>query len=466
MSGPRRGGRRGNAVRRGKRRRKCNARRAYNARRARHRWERLRRRRRRRRLLRRRWRVSRRRRRWLRLRSPGHGLTETGVRSGNGLITVTYTVPTTTIDSGPSGTINSACPTFTFSANEAGSTFECKLDGGSFSSCSSPKLLGPLADGPHTFEVRATNASNNTGPAASRSFTVDTTAPTTTIDSGPSGTTENASPTFTFSANEAGSTFECKLDDGSFSSCSSPKLLGPLADGPHTFEVRATDASNNTGPAASRSFTVDTTAPTTTIDSGPSGTTQNASPTFTFSANEPGSSFECELDGGSFNPCSSPKLLGPLTDGPHTFEVRATDQSDNTGPAASRSFTVDTAPPPDPPPVITDFRVTPQQFVASGESDPLERAAGGTIELTLSEDATVRFRLRREPPDRSGGPPPKNPRTFTRQLEEGANSVPFTGTLGERTLKPRRYTLRARARDSADQRSEWVSTKFRVKKPD
>ena len=95
-----------------------------------------------------------------------------------------------------------------------------------------------------------------------KTFTVDTTAPETTIDSGPSP--------FVFSSNDAGATFECKVDDGEFAACTSPDAR-TFTDGTHTFAVRAKDAAGNVDPTpASKTFTVDTTAPETTIDSGPS----------------------------------------------------------------------------------------------------------------------------------------------------------------------------------------------------
>jgi hypothetical protein len=168
--------------------------------------------------------------------------------------------------------------------------------------------------------------------------------PQTTIDSGPDGTTSDNTPTFAFSSDEPGSSFECRLDSGAWASCTSPTTVGPLADGAHTFAVRATDTTGNTDPSpASRSFTVDATPPNTTITSGPAGLTNDATPTFAFSSDEPGSSFECRLDGGSFSSCSSPKMLGPLADGRHTFKVRSTDQAGNTDPtSANRSFAVDT----------------------------------------------------------------------------------------------------------------------------
>ena len=52
------------------------------------------------------------------------------------------------------------------------------------------------------------------------------------------------------------------------------------------------------------------------------------------------------LDGEGFSPCLTPKAYTNLSDGPHTFEVRATDSVGNTDPTpATRTFTVDTTPP-------------------------------------------------------------------------------------------------------------------------
>ncbi len=262
--------------------------------------------------------------------------------------TVDTAAPDTTIDSGPSGPTGDATPTFTFSSSQPGSSFECRVDGGAWGSCSTPETSSPLADGAHNFEVRATDPAGNVDPTpASRSFTVDTAAPDTTIDSGPSGPTDDATPTFAFSSDEAGSTFECRIDGGAWGACATPETTASLTDGAHTFEVRATDLAGNVDPTpASRSFTVDTAAPQTTIDSGPSGPTDDATPTFGFSADELGSSFECRIDGGAWGSCSTPETTGPLADGSHTFEVRATDSAGNVDPTpASRSFTVDTAAP-------------------------------------------------------------------------------------------------------------------------
>ena len=179
----------------------------------------------------------------------------------------------------------------------------------------------------------------------------DTITPDTTIDSGPSGLTNDASPSFTFSSTESPLLtpgFECSLDAAEWASCASPKAYASLSEGAHTFQVRAVDAAGNPDPSPdSRSFTVDTTPPDTTIDSGPSGLINDATPTFGFSS-EPGASFQCRFDSDPFGACSGPgdTHTSALADGFHTFYVRAVDAAGNpdTSPA-SQSFTVDATAP-------------------------------------------------------------------------------------------------------------------------
>ena len=91
---------------------------------------------------------------------------------------------------------------------------------------------------------------------------------------------------------------------------------------------------------------VDSIPPETSIDSGPLGTVNDSSATFVFTSTEPDSVFECALDGASFSSCTSPQNYTGLSDGPHTFQVRAADAAGNTDPTpAERSWTVDTTAP-------------------------------------------------------------------------------------------------------------------------
>ena len=203
------------------------------------------------------------------------------------------------------------------------------------------------ADGSYTVHIRAKDNALNTETGPSRSFTFDTTAPNTTIDSNPTDPSSSANANFTFSSTEGASTFECELDGGGFSSCSTPKSYAGLSEGSHTFKVRATDAAGNTdGSPAQYTWTVDTVAPNTTIDSNPTDPSSSANANFTFSSTEGASTFECEIDGGGFSSCSTPKSYAGLSEGSHTFEVRATDAAGNTDASpAQYTWTVDTIAP-------------------------------------------------------------------------------------------------------------------------
>ena len=82
--------------------------------------------------------------------------------------------PDTQITSGPPSHSNDATPTFTFTSDKPGSTFECSLDGAVFAACTSPFTLAPVADGAHGFSVRARDmlGALDLSPATS-SFSVD-----------------------------------------------------------------------------------------------------------------------------------------------------------------------------------------------------------------------------------------------------------------------------------------------------
>lgn len=81
-------------------------------------------------------------------------------------------------------------------------------------------------------------------------------APDTTVTSGPPASTTSSDATFEFTATEA-AFFECQLDGGAFAPCSSPQPYSGLADGTHTFAVRATDFTGNVDPTpATHTWTI------------------------------------------------------------------------------------------------------------------------------------------------------------------------------------------------------------------
>lgn len=92
--------------------------------------------------------------------------------------------------------------------------------------------------------------------------------------------------------------------------------------------------------------TLDVDPPETTITSGPAALSTSPDANFAFISDETGSSFECSLDGAAFASCTSPASLTGLSDGAHTFDVRATDGAGNTDSTPDgASWTIDATAP-------------------------------------------------------------------------------------------------------------------------
>jgi hypothetical protein len=111
--------------------------------------------------------------------------------------------PQTTIKSGPRGLVRSRRAVLAFASSEAGSTFRCRLDGGAFKPCASPRTYTSLRQGKHTFRVAARDAAGNLDPSpAVREWTVDTVAPKVAAVSpgaGAGGVSRQANVLVTFS---------------------------------------------------------------------------------------------------------------------------------------------------------------------------------------------------------------------------------------------------------------------------
>jgi hypothetical protein len=269
--------------------------------------------------------------------------------------------PTATIDSKPKTPTHSTSASFTYHSTPPGAEFECRLDSGAFASCvTGGAEYSGLADGGHTFQVRAKNA-EGTGAATFATWTVDTKPPIASIASHPADPSSGASASFTYQSNEASSKFECSLEPGgapeSFASCpTAGTTYTSLADGLYTFEVRAIDQAENTQadpaqfswevdnslgeapppdtPPASKPLeppppptpappSVTQAIPNTVITGKPATRTHDRTPTFRFRATETGSKFQCKLDGGPFKPCRSPFTTKRLAPGAHALKVRA-----------------------------------------------------------------------------------------------------------------------------------------------
>ncbi len=232
------------------------------------------------------------------------------------------------------------------------STDSCSLDLSNFSF-----NTADYSEAQHTISVTATDRAGHVSPADSWTVTVDRTAPDSSIDSGPSGPTSNNQPTFAFSANESGSTFQCSIDQGTanFGPCSGPGAShtpsSALADGSYTFRVKASDpAGNSDDSPATRDFTVDTTKPAkpTLSSTAPASPANDNSPKILGSA-ESGSTVklyttsDCSGSAagtGSAASFTSPGIAVSVADDSSTsYHATATDAAGNVSDCSTSAVT-------------------------------------------------------------------------------------------------------------------------------
>lgn len=172
--------------------------------------------------------------------------------------------PSITVGPAEGSTITTANTSFSFTS-EAGATFECKTDAGAFAVCTSPKSLTSLAEGAHTFTVKAKDGAGNYSSETIRNFTVDidTDAPAITAVTVLPITTNDTTPSFSLNTNEAGQV----IVGGT--SCSIPTTNAVVGDNTITFNtlsngntynctVRVRDAALNLSNILTVAITVNT----------------------------------------------------------------------------------------------------------------------------------------------------------------------------------------------------------------
>jgi hypothetical protein len=220
-----------------------------------------------------------------------------------------------------------------------------------------------VPDGSAAVAARATDSAGNVAQTASRSVTIDHTAPTLSV-SGPDGDTygPSSTQTWTIAAGDATSgvsSVRCSVvprgSPTSFGPCtggSTGHSVSGLPEGAYTLTVRVTDNAGNTHDRLS-GFSIDATPPQTTIASGPAdGSSQTSgTATFGFSADDTAASFECRSypagttppPFGSCSAAGSHTMTG-LGLGNYVFEVRAVDPAGNADQTPdSRRFSVTAA---------------------------------------------------------------------------------------------------------------------------
>jgi len=138
-----------------------------------------------------------------------------------------------------------------------------------------------LPEGTYNVKAEQSDAAGNEAEAGPTTFTVDITAPSAPTVTALAGRTSSKDAQIGFTHAEPNLTFLCSLDGAAEEQCTSPKTYSGLTEEGHTFAVRARDAAGNVGAAASRSWTVDTTAPALSLVSPSHGTfTNDTTPQF------------------------------------------------------------------------------------------------------------------------------------------------------------------------------------------
>jgi len=304
--------------------------------------------------------------------------------------------PAPVITSMPANPTSQSSASFSFTDTQTGVSFLCQLDGVGFSACFSPATYSGLGQGNHTFSVKAQDTAGNLSPAASFNWNIDAVPPPIPVmTSTPNNPTSQTGASFTFSDTEVGVSFLCQLDGDAFSACSSPKTYPSLSQGTHTFSVKAQDTVGNQSGAASFAWTIDTTAPPKpVITATPANPTNQNSASFSFTDTQAGVSFRCQLDQSASSVCSNPVFYpGPLSQGKHSFSVRAKDAAGNLSGPATFNWTIDTTPPPTPIITATPKNPTTQTSATFSFSDTQKRATffcqldGGSF-LTCSSPKT------------------------------------------------------------------------------
>jgi hypothetical protein len=283
--------------------------------------------------------------------------------------TIDTVAPDTLIGSKPPALTNSAAASFTFTGTDPGGSgigsFQCRLDStnpADWEPCTSPEDLTGLPEGPHTFEVRAIdNAGNVDQSPATHSWTIDTGAPqapdlTATVPASPANynTPEIVGSALAGTTVRLYSGADCT---GAPIATATPAQLeagieASVADNSSTdFRATATTPAGNTsGCSAPVTYLEDSGSPNTQIGQKPSALSNSSAASFTFTGSDTGGAglapFQCRRDSEVWSACSSPKAYSSLSDGAHSFEVRAIDQAGNVDQSpAEFNWVIDTSVP-------------------------------------------------------------------------------------------------------------------------
>jgi hypothetical protein len=200
--------------------------------------------------------------------------------------------------------------------------------------------------------VRSIDKAGNVRNSSAFDLKIDPTVPPApSITGGPNAPTQETGPTFTWQGTEdnfswelttAGSQQPIRQGGGA----ATQTTLAALPDGDYVFRLTQITEAGQSSAEATRSFKVDTTAPTApTITARPTFPSIGVSPTFSWTT-EPGAFSRWSVvnaAGAVVGPIDTPVTsaeLPALAEGPYTFQVVQIDPAGNVSAATTEGFTV------------------------------------------------------------------------------------------------------------------------------
>lgn len=241
--------------------------------------------------------------------------------------TTALAVDSVTIDSAPQDS-TSTTAFFSYTINGNYDAVECELDGEARPCGTNFALFNNLSVGEHTFLVRVSDSADGSIATASHTWTVTAPPPVTIeITQAPDNPSYTPGGEIRWTSTGDEVSTECSLDGAAYFDCSSfgsgqgsyyLPFFPRLAPGEHTFDVRI----NGISSTASDSHTWTILEPSITITTRPDASTYNTTARFEWELAGSYGAIQCVLDGIA-NACESPHDLSNLSQGEHTFFVRA-----------------------------------------------------------------------------------------------------------------------------------------------
>ena len=373
----------------------------------------------------------------------GNAMTSTALPASNiattSNIIVDTTPPTTTLsgidisaDTGTSAAdfiTKTAAQTITATLSTglaAGEVLYGSVDGGGTWSNITSKVSGTAVSwdgatlsGSSSIQFKVTDAAGNDGPVASQAYTLDSSAPATTLsgidisaDTGTSAAdfiTKTAPQTITATLSTglaAGEVLYGSVDGGGTWSNITSKVSGTAVSwdgatlsGSSSIQFKVTDAAGNDGPVASQAYTLDSSAPATTLsgidisaDTGTSAAdfiTKTAAQTITATLSTglaAGEVLYGSVDGGGTWSNITSKVSGTAVSwdgatlsGSSSIQFKVTDAAGNDGPVASQAYTLDSSAP-----ATTLSGIDISADTGTSAADFITKTAPQTITATLS----------------------------------------------------------------------------------